>query len=59
MVQGVRQDELATAFMKEVSQWRVRPLHLSELLVGWFRCVLVVIFSRAMILTSAYHLFVS
>ncbi|KAF8601822.1 hypothetical protein BDV93DRAFT_524553 [Ceratobasidium sp. AG-I] len=37
VVQGVRQDELATAFMKEVSQWRVRPLPLSELLVGWFR----------------------
>lgn len=41
-MQGIRQDELATAFMKEVSQWRVRPLPLSELLVGWFRCVQVV-----------------
>ncbi|KAJ1305021.1 hypothetical protein OPQ81_000064 [Rhizoctonia solani] len=37
VVEGVRQDELTDAFKNEVLQWRVRPLPLSELLIGWFR----------------------
>ncbi|KAG8687989.1 hypothetical protein FRC11_006249 [Ceratobasidium sp. 423] len=37
VVEGVRQDELMDAFKNEVLQWRVRPLPLSELLIGWFR----------------------
>ncbi|EUC57279.1 poly(A) polymerase domain protein [Rhizoctonia solani AG-3 Rhs1AP] len=37
VVEGVRQDELTDAFKNEVVQWRIRPLPLSELLIGWFR----------------------
>ncbi|CAE6474777.1 unnamed protein product [Rhizoctonia solani] len=37
VVEGVRQDELTDIFKNEVVQWRVRPLPLSELLIGWFR----------------------
>ncbi|CAE6510913.1 unnamed protein product [Rhizoctonia solani] len=37
VVEGARQDELTDAFKNEVLQWRVRPLSLSELLIGWFR----------------------
>ncbi|CCO32696.1 hypothetical protein BN14_06759 [Rhizoctonia solani AG-1 IB] len=36
-VEGIRQDELTDTFKNEVAQWRVRPLPLSELLIGWFR----------------------
>ncbi|KAF8686379.1 RNA uridylyltransferase [Rhizoctonia solani] len=37
LVEGIRQDELTDTFKNEVAQWRVRPLPLSELLIGWFR----------------------
>ncbi|CAE6413282.1 unnamed protein product [Rhizoctonia solani] len=37
LVEGARQDELTDIFKNEVVQWRVRPLPLSELLIGWFR----------------------
>ncbi|KAL5634201.1 hypothetical protein ACGC1H_006129 [Rhizoctonia solani] len=37
VIEGVRQDELTDAFKNEVVQWRIRPLPLSELLIGWFR----------------------
>jgi hypothetical protein len=39
VIEGVRQDELSVAFTTEVSQWRVRPLPIGELLAGWFRYV--------------------
>ncbi|KAG8722363.1 hypothetical protein FRC08_003314 [Ceratobasidium sp. 394] len=37
VVKGVRQDALRTALTNEATQWRVRPLPVGELLVGWFR----------------------
>ncbi|KAH7338425.1 hypothetical protein B0J17DRAFT_422939 [Rhizoctonia solani] len=37
VVDGLRHDELTDAFKNEVVQWRVRPLPLSDLLIGWFR----------------------
>ncbi|KAG9076200.1 hypothetical protein FRC06_009641, partial [Ceratobasidium sp. 370] len=37
VVEGVRQDEMRTALTNEATQWRVRPLPMGELLVGWFR----------------------